>query len=52
MKIKVCGMRDPLNIKEISNAGPDYLGFIFFSGSKRYVGPDADNAPFQQITGR
>ncbi len=52
IKIKVCGMRDSLNIKEICNAGPDYLGIIFFSGSKRYVGPDADNTPFQQIPGR
>src|SRR5512145_317124 len=52
IKIKVCGMRVPLNIREICDAGPDFLGFIFFSGSKRYIGTDADNALFQQIPGR
>lgn len=38
LKIKVCGMRDPENISGVSAALPDYLGFIFYSKSKRFVG--------------
>jgi phosphoribosylanthranilate isomerase len=36
MKLKVCGMRDPENLKQIAALQPDYLGFIFYEGSKRY----------------
>jgi phosphoribosylanthranilate isomerase len=28
MKIKVCGLRDPENIKAITALAPDYVGFI------------------------
>jgi Phosphoribosylanthranilate isomerase len=38
MKIKICGMRDPENIGEIAAFKPDYLGFIFYPESKRYIG--------------
>jgi phosphoribosylanthranilate isomerase len=37
MKIKVCGMRDASNIKELEKLAPDYMGFIFYPGSKRYA---------------
>lgn len=37
MKIKVCGMKDPQNIYEIAAMKPDYLGFIFFDKSPRYI---------------
>ncbi len=40
MKIKICGMREPDNIKEVVNLQPDFIGFIFYSKSKRYVGKD------------
>lgn len=36
--IKVCGMRDPDNIGEIVKLQPDYIGFIFYEKSPRYVG--------------
>lgn len=36
MKVKVCGMRDPENLKQVAALQPDYLGFIFYEGSKRY----------------
>lgn len=36
MKIKVCGLRD--NIGEIMELVPDFMGFIFYEGSPRYVG--------------
>ncbi len=38
MKIKVCGMREPKNIRLVSSLEPDYMGFIFYKNSKRYVG--------------
>ncbi len=38
LKIKICGMRDPGNIREITGLKPDYMGFIFYPGSRRYAG--------------
>ncbi len=35
--IKVCGMRDLVNLKEIAALAPDYLGFIFVPATPRYV---------------
>lgn len=37
MKIKVCGMRDPENLKQVAALLPDFLGFIFYKDSKRFV---------------
>ena len=37
MKIKVCGMRDAENISELIKLKPDYMGFIFYDKSKRFV---------------
>lgn len=39
-KVKVCGMRDPSNIREVAALRPDLMGFIFFRGTPRYVGDD------------
>ncbi|SIT81093.1 phosphoribosylanthranilate isomerase [Pontibacter indicus] len=36
IKIKVCGMRDPENIRQVAALQPDYMGFIFYEGSKRF----------------
>lgn len=36
MMIKVCGMRDAQNIREVDALGVDMIGFIFWPGSKRY----------------
>ena len=36
MKIKVCGMKYRDNILSVAGLQPDYLGFIFFKGSKRH----------------
>jgi phosphoribosylanthranilate isomerase len=38
IRIKVCGMRDVINITEISLLKPDYIGFIFYRQSQRYAG--------------
>ena len=43
MKIKVCGMRDSNNILELIKLKPDFVGFIFYKKSKRFV------ADFPQI---
>ena len=37
MKLKVCGMRSPDNIASLSRLAPDYMGFIFWEYSKRFV---------------
>lgn len=37
MIIKVCGMRDAQNIREVESLGPDMMGFMCWNGSKRYV---------------
>lgn len=49
IKIKVCGMRETENIRNISLFNPDYLGFIFFESSPRKVDgiPDFSNIPDQ-----
>ena len=36
LKLKVCGMRDPENIKELVELRPDFIGFIFYKKSPRY----------------
>lgn len=35
--IKVCGMRDAQNIREVESIGIDLMGFIFWPRSSRYV---------------
>jgi phosphoribosylanthranilate isomerase len=37
MKIKVCGLKDPDNIKAISALTPDYMGFICYALSPRFI---------------
>ena len=42
MKIKVCGLRDADNLKEIAALEPDFVGFIFYDQSPRFVGDELD----------
>src|SRR5215217_1027135 len=37
MKIKVCGLRDADNIKDVAALGPDYIGLICYERSPRFV---------------
>lgn len=37
MKIKICGMRESDNIRQIAALQPDFLGFIFYEKSKRFI---------------
>lgn len=42
MKIKVCGMRDAANLKQVADLSPDFIGFIFYDKSPRFVGETLD----------
>lgn len=37
MKIKVCGLRETENIEAVAALNPDYMGFIWYAQSPRYV---------------
>ena len=37
MKIKVCGLRDPENIKQVVELRSNYMGFIFYDKTPRFV---------------
>lgn len=37
IKIKVCGLTNLQNVSEVANLRPDYMGFILYPGSPRYV---------------
>jgi phosphoribosylanthranilate isomerase len=40
VRIKICGMRDAQNIAAVAAHQPDYMGFIFYNKSPRYVGEE------------
>lgn len=42
-------MYDPLNVREIGEEKPDFMGFIFFPPSPRYVGEEPDMALFKNV---
>lgn len=46
LEIKVCGMRDVPNIEELAELQPNYIGFIFYEKSPRYV----QSAPAVEIS--
>jgi len=37
MKIKICGLREPDNILAVAGLNPDYVGFIRYEGSPRFL---------------
>lgn len=43
MKVKICGMRDSDNIRELLALAPDFMGFIFYDKSIRFVGEELDD---------
>lgn len=45
MLIKVCGMRDAENIRQVEALGIDWMGFIFYPRSPRFVGETLAGAP-------
>jgi len=42
-------MCDPLNVKEIGQTNPDFMGYIFYPGSPRYVGEEPEMAIFHNV---
>ncbi|MBK8564172.1 MAG: phosphoribosylanthranilate isomerase [Saprospiraceae bacterium] len=42
MKLKICGLKHPANVHQLLTLKPDYIGFIFYKKSPRYVGEVAD----------
>lgn len=43
-RIKMCGLRRPEDIEAAGELLPEYIGFVFFPGSKRYVAPETARA--------
>ena len=40
MRVKICGMRRREDILYANILKPDYIGFIFVEGRRRYISPD------------
>ena len=39
-------MKEPANLEQVCNLAPDFVGYIFFKGSMRYVGDQPDPVLF------
>ncbi len=50
LKLKICGMKEPDNIRQVIKYNPDYLGFIFYPGSPRYAGGDIEELSVLNIS--
>jgi phosphoribosylanthranilate isomerase len=51
MKIKVCGMRQQGNIEELVALQPNFIGFIFYEKSPRFVGEELNEEYIRSIPG-
>lgn len=49
MRVKVCGMRDKANIEQVLALEPDFIGFIFYDKSPRYIGEGLDEEFIRSI---
>lgn len=49
MKVKICGMKNPMNIQEITSLNPDLIGFIFYHKSSRYIDDSTLQSSIQNI---
>jgi phosphoribosylanthranilate isomerase len=50
-KVKICGINDPIAFDTAVQAGADWIGFVFFPPSPRYVTPEAAAALSGRRTG-
>jgi phosphoribosylanthranilate isomerase len=41
MQVKICGLKDPDNIRAAIEAGADFIGLVFYPPSPRAITPDA-----------
>lgn len=39
VKVKICGLTRPEDIQAVNQYKPDYAGFVFAAGSRRYIAP-------------
>ncbi len=49
MKLKVCGMQHPDNIRQVQAESPDWMGFIFYEKSPRVIREDLQLQNFNGI---
>lgn len=49
IRVKVCGLNDPLNVKKLAETKPDFMGFVFYPGSPRYVGDVPEMVLFHNV---
>src|SRR5215217_6480422 len=49
MKIKVCGLRQQDNIEKVVALQPNFIGFIFYEKSPRFVGEELDEEYIKSI---
>jgi phosphoribosylanthranilate isomerase len=50
IKIKICGLNNLKNAAEVAALQPDYIGFILYSGSPRYVSLEAAGTIIKNIS--
>ncbi len=49
LKIKVCGMKFQANIRALATLNPDFMGFIFYPPSQRFVGVDFEKQDIDHL---
>lgn len=49
MKVKVCGMRQQDNIEDVVRLRPNFIGFIFYDKSPRFVGEELNEEYIKSI---
>ena len=47
LRIKVCGLKFPHNLEQVCQLAPDLVGYIFYPGSRRFVGERPDPELFR-----
>ena len=50
-RVKICGINDPIAFDTAVEAGADWVGFVFFPPSPRYVTPETAAALSSRIAG-
>jgi phosphoribosylanthranilate isomerase len=51
-KVKICGVRTPDIVEVAAEAGADYVGFVFFAKSPRYIAPPEARSLAERAVGR
>jgi phosphoribosylanthranilate isomerase len=49
VRVKVCGMNNIQNVRDVAMLNPDFIGFIFYPGSPRYVGDNPEMLLFDSV---